>query len=326
MLNIIQGTTAQAVKAVIYGPEGIGKTTLASKFPDPLFIDIEGSTKYLNVKRVSPDPQTWEELLSYIKEVSGSPDVCKSLVIDTADWAERLCVSYILRKNNWTTIEAPGFGRGYREVNEEFGKLLDLLSLVADKGINVVVTAHSRISKFEQPDEMGTYDRYTLKLFDSPKSSNAALLKEWADLLLFCNYKTFVVKPDDRVGGSQKLRGGKRVMYANHTPAFDAKNRFNLPDEMEMDIKSLSGVFPSNDTTVETVEAVVIEETSTPFKDQLIELLKTNEINPSYLETYCAEKEYCSAGTSIDSYPEDFCSYLVNNWSEIEPEINIPIL
>lgn len=325
MLNIVKGATAQAVKAVIYGPEGIGKTTLASMFPDPIFIDIEGSTKYLDVKRVSPDPQTWEQLLDYISEITRSPGVCQTIVIDTADWAERLCVSYILRKNDWSTIEAPGFGRGYREVNEEFGKLLDYLSLAVDKGINAVVTAHSRVAKFEQPDEMGTYDRYTLKLFDSPKSSNSALLKEWADLLLFCNYKTFVVKPDDKVGGSQKLRGGRRVMYANHTPAFDAKNRFGLPDEMDMDFANIAGIFPStNESPV--VDPIIDADMSKTSKDKLKELLDSNQINISSLEFYCADKEYCQEGTTFDLFPEEFCEYLVSNWEEIEQELNVPFV
>ena len=243
-LNISTGKIVKAQKTVIYGPEGIGKTTFAAQFPDPLFIDTEGSTTHLDVKRVDPAPSSWAMLMGYVNAVIADPGVCQTLVVDTADWAERLCVEHVLKKYDWQTIEAPGYGRGYREVNEEFGRLLDKLSDVVAKGVNVVVTAHARITKFEQPDELGTYDRWSLKLFDSPKSSNAAMLKEWADMVLFANYKTNVVKPDSKTGGHAKVMGGKRIIHTTHTPAWDAKNRCGLADELPLDFSSIAGCIP----------------------------------------------------------------------------------
>ncbi len=81
-------------------------------------------------------------------------------------------------------------------------------------GINVVLTAHAKIVKFEQPDEMGAHDRWELKL--GIKRLQKLLTKEWADMVLFCNYKT--------VSGCMtkvkfKGQGGKRVMYTTHHPA-----------------------------------------------------------------------------------------------------------
>ena len=257
-MKISSGKIQKAIKVVIYGPEGIGKTTLASKFPDPLFIDTEGSTSHMDVKRVDPAPSSWSMLMGYIDEVRKDPSICQTLVIDTADWAERMCVEHVLTKNGWTSIESPGYGVGYRHVNEEFGRFLDRLSDVAEKGVNVVVTAHARIAKFEQPDELGTYDRWTLKLFDSPKSSNAAMLKEWADLLLFCNYKTQLVRPDSKTGGHAKAMGGKRVMYTTHTPAWDAKNRCGLKDEIPMEFSAIASCLP--DTREQAVQPAIHED------------------------------------------------------------------
>lgn len=246
-MKISTGTISRPQKVVLYGPEGIGKTTLASKFPDPLFIDTEGSTAHIDVKRADPAPSSWSMLMAYVGEVIANPSLCKTLVIDTADWAERLCVEHVLVKNGWATIEAPGYGKGYREVNEEFGRLLDKLSDAIEHGVNVVVTAHARIAKFEQPDELGAYDRWSLKLFDSPKSSNAAMLKEWADMVLFLNYKTEVVKTDAKSGGKTKAVGGRRVMYTTHTPAWDAKNRCGLADELPMDYASIAQCFKTSE-------------------------------------------------------------------------------
>ena len=68
MLNITSGRVARPQKLVIYGVEGIGKTSLAAQTPDPLFIDTEGGTAHLNVRRLQK-PQTWSELIAIVKKV-----------------------------------------------------------------------------------------------------------------------------------------------------------------------------------------------------------------------------------------------------------------
>jgi hypothetical protein len=91
--------------------------------------------------------------------------------------------------------------------------------------------------KFEQPDEMGAYDRWEMKL----TKKTAPMLKEWADMVLFCNYKTEVIT--DQNTKSKKATGGRRVMYAAHHPCWDAKNRFSLPDQMDMSFEPLEALF-----------------------------------------------------------------------------------
>ena len=86
---VTSGIQTAPVKTVLYGPEGIGKSTFASHFPDPVFIDTEGGTKRLNVKRL-PQPTSWAMLLDEVAEVRKGSIPCGTLVIDTADWAERL--------------------------------------------------------------------------------------------------------------------------------------------------------------------------------------------------------------------------------------------
>ena len=50
--TVSSGVIHAPVKVVLYGPEGIGKSTFAAKFPSPVFIDTEGGTKKLNVNRL----------------------------------------------------------------------------------------------------------------------------------------------------------------------------------------------------------------------------------------------------------------------------------
>lgn len=239
-MEIIKGKIKKAKKVVIYGPEGIGKSTFASRFPDPVFIDTEGSTNDMDVARL-PRPTSWIMLLEELQYVEKNPGVCKTLVIDTIDWAEQLCVEHICAKHNKSGIEDFGYGNGYVYTKEEFGRFLNKLTDVIETGVNVVLTAHAQLRKFEQPDEMGAYDRWELKLGKKTQSQTSPLVKEWADMLLFCNYKTYSIAVDDK-GKKHKAQGGKRVMYTCHHPCWDAKNRYNLPEECELDYGVIAGI------------------------------------------------------------------------------------
>lgn len=234
--KISSGVQPSAVKVVLYGPEGIGKTTFASQFPNPLFIDTEESTKMLNVRRFDR-PKTWTDVLGMVGAVVTNPALCKTLVLDTADWAERLCEQYVCARGKQSSIEGFGYGKGFTMVGEEFANLLDSLTAVTTKGVNVVITAHSIIRKFERPDEAGAYDRYELKLGNKAGNRCAAAVKEWCDMLLFANYKEIV----SEIGGKKKAYGGQRVMYTTHHPCWDAKNRFDLKDELPFDYQQIAG-------------------------------------------------------------------------------------
>lgn len=248
-MKIIKGKMPSAKKVVVYGPEGIGKSTFASHFPDPVFIDTEGSTKDMDVARFEK-ASSWQMLTDQIRYVRSNPDICKTLVVDTADWAERMCVEDLCARNGKKGIEDFGYGNGYVYASEEFGRFLNLLSEVVDIGVNVVITAHSQIRKFEQPDEMGAYDRYELKLGKKTQSKTSPLLKEWADMVLFANYKTLSVAVDDK-GKKHKAQGGRRVMYTSHHPCWDAKNRYNLPEELPFEYESIAHIIENTSTSAD---------------------------------------------------------------------------
>ena len=240
-MEITRGKVLAAQKVVLYGTEGIGKSTFAAKFPEPLFIDTEGSTKHMDVARL-PKPLSWSYLLEEVKHIKANPQLCRTLVIDTADWAEQLCSAELCSKNQKSGIEDWGYGKGYVYLSEEFGKLLNLLEDVVANGVNVVLTAHAAMRKVEQPDEIGSFDRWEMKL----SKKTAPLVKEWADMILFANYKTHVINVDGQGAqkGKNKAQGGKRVMYATHHPCWDAKNRHDLKDELPFDYAEIAQCFP----------------------------------------------------------------------------------
>lgn len=249
-MEITRGKILGAQKCVIYGPEGIGKSTFAAQFPNPVFIDTEGSTKHMDVARL-PKPTSWTMLMESVKYVKANPTICQTLVIDTADWAEQLCITHVCSKKEGVTgIEDFGYGKGYVYLAEEFGRFLNALTEVIEAGINVAITAHAKMRKFEQPDETGAYDRWELKL----SKTTAPLLKEWADMVLFANYKIYVVNVDNQgaTKGKNKAQGGQRVMYATHHSCWDAKNRHGLPDEMPFEYTKIAHCIHSKaaETTV----------------------------------------------------------------------------
>lgn len=222
------------VEMVIYGTEGIGKSTLASNTPKPLFIDLEGGSNQLDVMRMSERPKDWSEFLEQIKFVRDNPDVCDTLVIDTADAAENLAIDFVLTTNHLETLNS-SYAKGSNLLYEEFIKLTKLLDEVRDKRINIVVISHARMRKVELPEETGSYDRYELKL----QNKTAPILKEWCDCQLFLNYKTIVEKVND----TYKAYGGERVMYTTHRTTWDAKNRYGLEDELPLDYKYIEKLF-----------------------------------------------------------------------------------
>lgn len=232
-MNITRGRIGGAKKIVVYGPEGIGKSTFAARFPDSVFIDTEGSTKDMDVARFDK-ATSWMMILQQVQYVIDHSTCCRTLVIDTADWAEQIEIASLCDKKGWSGLEDPGYGKGYTYSAEEFGKFLNLLEDVIDKGINVVMTAHAQLRKVELPEEMGAYDHWEMKT----SKKVAPMIREWADAVFFANYKTRIIEVDKK----KKAQGGQRIMYTNHTPFWDAKNRYDLPDELPFSYDSIRHV------------------------------------------------------------------------------------
>ncbi len=250
-MNIITGKLPAAKRIVMYGAEGIGKSTLASQCPDALFIDTEGSTTHMDVKRFEA-PTSWQVLLEQVQYVINNPTVCKTLVIDTADWAEQLEINELCRKNGWASIETPGYGKGYQYSAEEFGRLLNKLTEVVNKGVNVVITAHASLRKVELPEELGAYDHWEMKT----SKKVAPMIKEWADVVLFLNYQVNVVNVDGQgqLKGKNKAQGGRRTIHTTHTPFWDAKNRFGMPEELPLEYASIAPLFDGQEPVQTNVQ------------------------------------------------------------------------
>ncbi len=350
-MNITKGPVkTTGIKVGIYGTEGVGKTTFASQFPGVVFIDTEGSTRHMDVARFDP-PESLNDVLDQLSYVLGHAGEIGTVVIDTVDWLEKFIFRAVCEEKKIQNIEDLGYGKGYVFAKQKLQGILETLDLITKRGIHVVLVCHSMIRKFELPDEMGSYDRYMLKLNEK---NIAPLVKEWVDLLLFVNYRTDIVTDTD--GKTKKGKGGqKRIMYANHSAYWDAKNRFGLPDEMPFDYSQIAHLFgeakpveaveipekkpepvKAPEATVETVKKAPAPkkkappaprpesmQSDDPEKDQLLgrlySMMVTDGVeDPTVVQAVVAEKEYYDLTVPIRDYDKDFISdVLIEAWDQV---------
>ena len=247
-MKITKGKQTRPQRVVIYGVESVGKTTFAAQFPNPLFLDIEGGTAHLETDRV--EINSWAELNAALKEVANTD--YQTVVIDSADWAERLCVEELLASTKKTSIEDFGYGKGWVQVAERMSRLLTALDSLIAIGKHVVLLAHSKVQRVEPPDLMTAYDRYELKM----SKQSSPLVKEWADELWFFRFKTKVVESEN---GKAKGTGGKqRIILTTHSAAYDAKTRSGLAEELPLEWDSVAHLFATNATPKAQSEPAVV--------------------------------------------------------------------
>lgn len=326
-MKISKGKKKQAVRVVLYGTEGIGKTTLAAHFPKPLFIDVEQGSYQIDVERFD-GITTWADVLEAIGYVEQNPDSCKTLVLDTADKAEQMLVEQILKENKAASIETVGggYGKGYTMLQERFQKeLLFSLDRIIAKGINVVICAHSIVRTITLPDA-DPYDHYELKC--SKKVS--PILKEWADILAFCDYKVTVVS--EKSGSKGKAKGsGKRMMHFNHQPTYDAKNRYGLPDDAEMSYDVIRNVIEGQTEPQKEHNALDINAPNKGIvegdglledvRDLLIRKLEAEGIYKADLEKWLISTGRIAEGTGVEALSTTMAQSMVDNLDTLVKQI-----
>ncbi len=333
-MELTRGVRPEPQRIVIYGPEGIGKTTLAAQMPDPVFIDVEGSTSDMDVIR-SPTPSSWRSLVDTVDAFVRNHHGRRTLVVDTADWAEKLCIAHVCAANNMTSLGGQeDYGRSYNLLETEWRRFLDSLSRVAASGMHVCLTAHTGIRNHKQPDLEKGYDRWELKM----EKKTSAATKEWARTVLFLNYKTYIVDGKDK---KKTATGGHRVIYTSHAPAWDAKNRAGLPDELRLEYEAIAGLFsattatqPQTKTTQtqqprqQPVTQVVAPETPPPaasvasqdtaFLKPLRDLMQRDGVTEAEVQLAVAKRGYYPADTPMENYdPQFVAGKLVAYWDSV---------
>ena len=285
-MKITKGKQQRAQRVVLYGVESVGKSTFAAQFPNPLFLDIEQGTSHLNVDRC--DISSWKQLTESLAEAKVTD--YQTIVIDSADWAERLCVEDLLASSKKTSIEDFGFGKGWVMVAERMSRMLASIDTLIDAGKNVVLIAHSKIVRFEAPDALAAYDRYELKL----SKQSSPLLKEFADELWFLRFKTKVSTSE--TGKGKGIGGKERILLTTHSAAYDAKTRSGLAEELPLEWASVSHLFATAKATPAPAPVVC------KIEDWAIEVAKHGEAATAFLrakEQITAEQDWTEASDRV---------------------------
>jgi hypothetical protein len=226
--KIKRGDSDLPNRVLLAGPEGIGKSTFASKAPNPLFICSEdGLTGLDHVQRISP--ADLPELNSLLDSLLVEPSGFKSIVVDTCDWLERFIYAGICKRDEKSNIEDYGYGKGYVVAENELVSVLQKLDAIRQKHrIGIVLLSHVQIRTFNDP-RGESWERYEMK----GNKRLSGILREWPDACLFATFEVFKTKKK----GEQRERaiGGDRVIHTQWSPAWDAKNRLNLPETIALD-------------------------------------------------------------------------------------------
>jgi len=243
--DIHRATATLPPRLVIHGLEGVGKTTLAARFPSPVFLQTEDGTGNLELATFGLLEQ-FSAARDAIAALGNESHDFRTLVLDSVDTLEPLIWAAVCRERGWLSIEAPGYGKGYVEADTAWRDLLAGFDwLRRTRGMLIVLVAHSTVETVNDP-RAPSYTSYQLRVHKRARG----VLQDWADAIGFLGTDV-VIKNEDVGFGKKRVRadgGSQRHLHFEARPAFTAKNRYTLPAKMpvplDFDFTKLASFFP----------------------------------------------------------------------------------
>jgi AAA domain len=236
--RISSGRTPKPPRILCYGVEGIGKSTFGSQAPKPIFIQTEDGLDEINCDKF-PLSNNFNEVVSALAELRSEKHEYETVVVDSLDWLERLIWDAVCNEYGVKSIEKAdgGYARGYSHALVYWRQIIDALnSLRNNRNMVVLLIAHSKIERFEDP-ELPSYDRYSPRLHKHA----AALMSEWCDALLFATRKIRTQSEDAGFNRKRTIAhalgkdGGERILRCVGGPSCVAKNRYAITEELPLE-------------------------------------------------------------------------------------------
>jgi hypothetical protein len=236
---------------LIYGTGGMGKTTLAAEFPDPLYLHTAGESTPTGIDIPAEEIAAYDDLTDTLELLMTEPHDFKTVIIDSLDglepmvWAKTVARLDASMEKKIESIEDPGYGRGYIEADKEWHYLVDGFLALQKSGMAVVMLAHPEMQRFDSPTS-DPYSRWTPRLH---KRANA-LLREKSDVVAFVQQRLSVKEKEvaRQTKVSRGVGSGERQIMLEERPGFLAKNRFSMPAEVQFKkgegYNTLSQYFP----------------------------------------------------------------------------------
>jgi hypothetical protein len=249
LASVRKGRLQVPLRILVYGVEGVGKSSFAARAPNSIFLGAEGGTGHLDVARL-PEPESWSDVLDGTRLLARETHNYQTYVIDPINWLEGMLFCHVCEKAGWADIETPGYGKGYVAAAEAWRELLvELERLWIDKRMHIVLVGHAAVKLFKNP-EGEDYERYQVALHEKI----AGPTKQWCDMVLFAKHEAFAKTKK----GSPRARGvstGARLLYTTWSAAYDAKNRHNLPEELPLSWRELEQAIRDGEQRVVEVRA-----------------------------------------------------------------------
>lgn len=225
------------VRMVVYGTAGVGKTTFATRREGTIVLPTEDGLSAIGDVDAFPVAKSFDDVMSAIGELASADHEYKHLVLDSADWCEKLIEMQVARENGLKefNIQAKelAYGRGNKAVGDKWREILEGFDFLRNtKGMAITIVAHSQVKRFDDPTT-DAYDRYLLDL----NKESAAVVSEWADIIGFAGFRISVKEEQVGINGKKKrgLSDGSRYLYTQERPAWVAKSRWAIPDQMPLD-------------------------------------------------------------------------------------------
>jgi len=217
------------MRAIIYSPPGLGKTSLAASFPNNVFLQTEDG----RVPDVDFDAfefiENFHDIQRCMSDLYNDDHDYKTFTIDTLDRLEAIVWAETCRRHGWRSLEEPGYGKGYAEADAVWEELLQGFgALRRDRGMTSLFLAHSEIKDFNDPETVA-YSRFDFRLHKRAH----ALFEDKVDCIFFIN-QSVTIKEEKQGFNKTRNRAEGYALYI-HTrrrPAYNAKSRYTMPDKL----------------------------------------------------------------------------------------------
>ena len=223
MGSVIKGKTNEPPRILVYGSEGIGKSTFAAEAPSPIFVQTEDGLGQIDCAKF-PLAKSYDEVVTDLKGVRDEEHDYKTVVIDSLDWLETLIFEQVCRYYGCKSIEKAdgGFGHGYQHARDYWKQILELLNGIRKRGMIVILIAHQKEETYKDP-EHPDYDRNAPQL----NKLAAHLINAWVDAIFFATRR---MRYDSETGKATPVgaNGGERIIRACGQPACIAKSRYAI--------------------------------------------------------------------------------------------------
>jgi hypothetical protein len=245
--KIVGGLTRHGLKALFFGPPGVGKTSLVKGAPKPILIDYDKGANQTGLDRI-PGPTNWPDALALFRAIVADPRGYKSIAIDTLDPLEDLAIVHVCRQAGKKSLaDIGGFGAGYDALKNEWRLLLSTLEVASENGMNVILLSHSIVRQTSDP-QLGPYEVFTTNL----QKKTWALTSRWCDLVGFCAFETSRIKDEKRA-----INTGQRLLLTTAGTGYLAKERFALPRSMPLSWEVLDAAIQRFYSTAKPEDIVV---------------------------------------------------------------------